>query len=251
MDITIIKQAIKSNAPAIMTGVGAVGVVVTALSTARATLDAKERVDMAQAVAETRGEILTTKDKFAVSWKYFVPPVISGATSIACIVLAHSSHIRRQAALVTLYQVAEKGFEEYRVRVVEELGKNKEQKIRDSIAEDHAKKNPVSQTQVILTGNGQSLFFESLSGRYFESDVETVRKAQNDIDFQCLHHMCASLNDFYQKIGIAPTDIGEEVGWNTDNRINVDFTTMISDDNRPCMIINYRPAPSPEFSSWR
>ena len=246
-----LKKFFELKSPVILTGIGVAGVIVTAVASGKATLEARERIDVADVMAEARGETLTKADKFKRVWTAYIPTVVSAAASITCILGAHSINVRRQAAMVVLYQVAERGFDEYREQVLQQIGENEERKIRDRVAEKQAKDTPLKSAEIYVTGTGSSLFFDSLSGRYFESDMERIRRAENDMNYLILHEMYGTLNQFYGKIGLSGTEMGEDVGWDTERRLDILYTTMISDDNRPCMVINYRTKPVEDFGKWR
>ena len=79
--------------------------------------------------------------------------------------------------------------------MVETIGKKKEQAIRDDIAKDRVTANPVR--EVVVTDRGSTLCYDSLSGRYFKSDIETLRKTVNDLNRRMRDEMFISLNDFY------------------------------------------------------
>lgn len=252
MNIGRIKNFFRLNAPSIMTGIGVAGVIVTAIASGKATLDARDRIELANTMAQVRGETLTKMDILKRVWTAYIPTVLSAATSITCILAAHNVNIRRQAALVTIYQIAERGFEQYKEHVVDAIGHTAERKIRENVDQSRLNDDPVSKTEVYITSSNPShLFYDSISGRYFTSDTETVRRAENDTNYQIINNMSASLNDFYGRVGLPGTHMGDEVGWNTDRPLEVMFTTMISDDNRPCMVVNYRRSPGHFFGNWR
>ena len=246
-----VKHLLIKKSPTIFTGFGVAGVILTAVASGQATLEAKERLELAELMAESRGEELTKLDKFQRVWTAYIPTAVSATASITCILAAHNVHIRRQAAVATLYQLSERTFDMYKSKVVDQIGETAELKIRDAVATEQAQETPVSKTEVFVTGGGKSLFFDGLSGRYFECDMETVRRAENDMNFLILHEMYGTLNQFYGKIGLPGTDMGADVGWDNDRPLEIIFTTMISDDNRPCMVINYRTKPVEDYGKWR
>ena len=104
----------------------------------------------------------------------------------------------------------------------------------------------MSQREVIVL-NGDVLCYDAYAGRYFRSDVEKIRKAQNDINEQILHSNYASLSDLYQLIGLESTAVSEEVGWNTDKMLEIKFTTALTDDNKPCLVINFEVSPARQY----
>ena len=144
--------------------------------------------------------------------------------------------------------MSERAYSEYRDKVVETFGKKKEQKVRDEVAQDRVNRNPLSSSQVIVTGNGKTLFLDSWSGRYFESDVETIKKAQNDTNYQVMHHNYASLGDFWDRIGLAKTKESDEVGWSSNQLLEVDITSVaLSEDGRPCIVLDFVVTPVRDY----
>ena len=55
--------------------------------------------------------------------------------------------------------------------------------------------------------------------------------------------MYASHNDFYRLIGLPGTTYGEEVGWRTDNMMDLEYSSHLAEDGRPCLCIEYHVAP--------
>lgn len=239
------------NSPAIFTAVGVAGLVSTAVLTAKATVEAVRKIDEAEAKFGTHGEKWgRIEERFKLVWKSYIPAAVTGGLSIACIIASHGVHTRRNSALLSLYTLTETALREYQDKVVEVIGENKERKIRDTIAQENLDKNPPVGNQVIIANGGDILCYDNLSGRYFTSDIETLRRAQNDINSHIIDHMYASLNQFYGLIGLKSTVMGEEMGWNTDRMLDVDFDTMLSDDQRPCIVLNYRLTPTPNYDRF-
>lgn len=238
----LVTQAIKllsDNAPTILTAMGVTGTVMTAYLTGRASVKAVEIIREESEVQE-----LDPKEKVLLTWKEFIPPLAVGALTVSCIIGVNRIGMRRTAAIAAAYSLSEKAFDEYRNKVAERFSESKEQRLRDDIAQDQVRARPVQSSEVIFTGSGDVLCYDSITGRYFTSDVETIRKAQNDINYQILNNMYASLHDFYKKIGLPGTPYSHEVGWNLDNLLDVKFSAVIADDGRPCISINYGFSPS-------
>lgn len=240
------EKIISDNSPLILTGIAVTGTITTALLAGRASFKA------AQILADDLhyrepGDEATPRDKLEMTWKLYIPAVGAGVTTVICIIASNRIGTRRAAAMAAAYSISEKAFAEYKDKVVERLGDAKEQKIRDEIAQDQVNRNPVSTREVIITGNGDVLCYDSITGRYFQSNVESLRKAQNDVNHQILMNMYASLNDFYQEIGLPVTPYSNEVGWNADNLLELKFSTVLSEDGRPCISVNYAISPIRDY----
>lgn len=231
-----ILRAVSNNSPRILTAMAVTGVISTTVLAVRATPEATHKLDSAPDDA-------TRVDKFKKVWKFYVPAAAVGSVTIACIIGGHTISTKRSAALMSLYTITERGFREYQDKVVETIGEQRSKKVKDDVAKDRVDANPVTANTVVILGKGDVLCYDSLSGVYFQSDMETIRKAQNDINQKLLNEGYASQNEFYALIGMKPNIFGEENGWNQDHMLEVDFTTVMSDDNRPCISLDYRMYP--------
>ena len=69
----------------------------------------------------------------------------------------------------------------------------------------------------IITDKGNTLCFDSLSGRYFKSDIDKIKRAVNNLNRELTYDMYVSLNDFYDELDLDHTKIGDELGWNLDD----------------------------------
>ena len=139
---------------------------------------------------------------------------------------------------------------EYKEKVTETIGEKKEREIRDKVAKDKVDENQASKATVVVTGKGDSLCFDVISGRYFKSDIEKIRKIENDLNRQMLTEMYISLNEFYDELGLDHISIGDELGWNVDNGlIELNFSSQISDDGQPCIVVDYKIGPTYNYST--
>jgi hypothetical protein len=243
--IDIVKRVEKltiDNSPSICTAIGAVGTVTTAYLTAKATVKAVRIVDAEQKLYQSDYK-MDIFDKAKLVWTLYIPPVGMCVVTVASIIGANRIGSRRAAAVAAAYSISEKAFSEYKEKVIEKVGEKKERAVRDDIAQDQVNRNPVGEREVIITGKGEVLCYDSLTGRYFNSNIESLRKAANDINKQILADNYASLSEFYDRIGLSNTTFSEEVGWNLDNMLELVFSTVLSEDDKPCISINYEVAP--------
>ena len=241
MNLSQVQQGVKNlgevisrNSPAILTGLGCAGVLTTAILTGRATLRASEILKM-----ETPDEQLPATEIVKLTWKVFIPPVLVGASSIACIIGANTINTHRNAALAALYSLSETAFREYKEKVVEEIGRNKELKVRDSIAQDRVTTNPVGDRTIIFTGNGEVLCYDALCDRYFKSSAEKIRQEVLKLNEDLRNDMWLDLNDLYYAIGLPSTKLGNQVGFDIDKGyIQVDYTGTLTPEGQPCLSID-------------
>jgi len=231
-------QVLVKNSPAILTGLGCAGVLTTAFFTGHATLKAYELIKEEE---YDRKEELPTSDIVKLTWKVFIPPVLMGGASIACILGANSINTKRNAALAALYSLSETAFREYKEKVVEQIGSQKELRVRDAVAKDRVDKNPVGDRTVIITGNGDVLCYDTLSDRYFRSSHEKIRQQVLDLGYRLRSEMWLDLNEFYDAVGLGSTKLGYQMGFDLDRtrngNIEVEYSSCLTPSGEPCLSI--------------
>ena len=236
-----VRTSLVAHTPEILTGIGIAGMITTTVLAVRATPKALECIE--QKKKEMGVEKLTPQDTIKATWKCYIPPVVTGVGSVACLIGASSVSTRRNAALATAYKLSETALTEYRDKVVETIGEKKEELIKDEIDKDRIRDNPVSRNEIFVTEKGHTLCYDHWSKRYFYSDINTIKKAQNDLNERMLTDICGSvsLNDFYYELGLSSLEpIGDDMGWNTDHGlIKVHIGSCISDDGRPCIVVDH------------
>lgn len=236
-------RVVHDNGPEILTAMGVVGVGTTAYLAAKGAPQAKDAIESEKAVRHVAKMPQPTPfETFQIVWPFYVPAVISGVGTVSCIVLASKGNAKRTAAAVTAYSVTERAFSDYREKVTHELGRNKDQKVLDAVSQDYVRQHPPPpKGQIVVLGKkGDTLFLENYTGRYFRSDMETIRKAKNDVNEWIITDGKASLNDFYDAIGLAFTENSSRLGWNRNELMDLNFSAVINDDgDEPCMAFSY------------
>lgn len=234
------KQLLRSNSPVILTAIGVSGTLSTAYLAGKASYAAAERI---RAYEKWHGRTDDTKERVKVLvpevWQLYIPTAISAGITVSSIILASRVSSKRTAAITAAYSISEKAFAEYKDKIAEKFGEQKEQTVRDEIAQDKVTENPPVDKSVIITGTGNVLCCELETGRYFNSDMETLRKAQNDVNAKLLREMYATLSDFYYLVGLPYTSHSSDIGWESDRQMELIFSTVMSEDDRPCIAFDY------------
>ena len=244
-----LKRSTSKYSPQILTGLGIAGVVTTTVLAIKATPKA---VKLVEEEAYERKEELTPMEVVKVTWKCYIPTAVSMATSITCLICANSVNTKRNAALAAAYKFSETAFIEYKDKVVETIGEKKEKTVREKIAEDKVKNNPPTQNTIIMTDNGTELFLEPVSGRYFKSDMEKIRRIENECNKKMLHDINGymSLNDFYDELGLEHSSIGYELGWNSYNLLEIDYIPQLLEDDKLCVVLEYTTGPKYDYMDF-
>lgn len=260
-------MTLKKHSPEILTAVGIVGMGATTILAVKATPKAIELLDEAKhqlnvdilAKSEVTGEEyervekLKPKDVVKTVWKLYIPAAVTGAMSIACIVGASSVNARRNAALMAAYTISETSLKEYKDKVTDIIGEKKEKEVREEIAKDKLKQNPVDDREVIITKRGNTLCYDILTGRYFRSDINTIDAAVNELNRRMIASPSGdiSLNEFFHEIGLSNTELGNMLGWHIDwGTIKVDYTWQTADNNEPCLVVEYITKPKYDYYHW-
>lgn len=187
-----------------------------------------------------------------------LPPLIMGALSTGCIIGSNKISAKRLAIMSTAYTLADTKLKTYQEKVIETLGNQKAQKVREAIAEDTVKNNPVGEsTQIIMTGDGDVLALDSHSGRYFRSNAEKIGQAINALSAEAISDMYISLNDFYDKVGLPKIPMGDDFGWNIDDLMQVGggaklpiyYTASLTPENKPCLVVEYDVSPRMDYKN--
>lgn len=251
--VKTIESAMVKHSPEILTGIGIAGMLTTTVLAVKATPKALDLIAIAEDEKYSNGikEPLTAGEKIKAAWKCYIPAATTCALSVACLVGASSVNVRRKAALAAAYKLSETALTEYKEKVVETIGEKKEHAIQDKIAKEKVEKNPVSTSEVIVTGNGKVLCYDSISGRYFESDMNKIDAAVNKANRTMLTENYVSLNEFYDALDLPETKMGDDLGWNLDSGdVQVYYSSQITDDGRPCIVLNYETAPKYDYSRF-
>lgn len=245
-----VSSAASEHAPGILTGLGITGMVVSIVLAVRATPKAEEKIE--EAKAETPIEIVKA------TWKCYVPTAVMATTSAVCIFSGNHINGRRNAALAAAYTLSDQAFREYKSKVVETLGEKKEKQVRDDIAQDKVNTEQVRNAPVIMTGKGTTLCYESITGRKFYSDIETIRQKVNDVNEWIVRGDFVSVNDWLETLGLpfySPEYTGttsgartnDQIGWQLNptlsgGQLEIDFSSILI-DGTPAVYIGYKTLP--------
>lgn len=249
-----LKSGVSKHSPEILTGIGIAGMITTTILAVKATPKAMELIDDAE---DQKEETLTPLETVKCAWKPYVPAAITGVMSVTCLIGANSVNAKRNAALATAYSLSSRALSEYKDAVVETLDDKKaaiiKDKVKDSMSEKKVKSEPAN--NIIVTGAGETLCLDMISGQYFKSDIESIKSARNEINAQMISFDYVSLNEFYDLLGIRRTSIGDELGWNIgrDGTIQIDFSTQLADVDgvtKPCIVISYSVEPRYDYSKY-
>ncbi len=240
------KDSVEKHAPEILLGFGIAGMLTTTILAVKATPKAIKLID--EKKEEEGVDKLTAIETVKVAWKCYIPAAVLAAASTGCLIGSTSINLKRNAVLATAYKIAETAHKEYREKVIETIGEKKDEAIKDKVAKDKLDKDPVKNNQVIFTDKGNTLCYDVLSGRYFRINIEKIKKAENELNRRMLIENYISVNDFYDEIGLKHTKLGDELGWRIDRGyIDFSFSSQLTEDDEPCLVIDYGVEPKYDY----
>lgn len=244
------ERVLTKYSPGILTGIGIAGMIGATFMAVKATPKALYLIETKKEESEV--EELTPVETIKTCWKCYIPATLATVLSIICLIGASTVSAKRNAALATAYSISEAALREYQEKVVEVVGEKKEKAVRDAVAKDQIERDPVTKSEVvIIDSNSNTLCYEPLSGRYFKSTIDKIKKVEIKLDRQMIQEMYVSLNDFYWEIGLDGTDLGDKMGWNlSKGYMDLSFSSQLADDGTPCAVIVYGIPPVYDYQRY-
>lgn len=248
-----IGSSLSKHSPEILTGLGITSMITATVLAVNATPKALRLIE--EKKEEEQVEELTAVETVKTAWKPYVPAVISGVTGVACLIGANSVHARRSAAWVTAYKLSEAAFSEYKDKVVETIGEKKEKSVREKIAQDKVNdKQKIDATPIYVVDTNATEFYDPIGGARFVTTIDKVKAAINEINAILLDNDFVSMNDFYYELGLPPTKMGYDLGWNThqgrrESLIKIHFTSQF-ENGKAYAVIEYDVAPKYDYDKF-
>ena len=251
---------LKKHSPEILVVTGVVGTVVSAVMACKATTKLEEVMKKTKDDLEAVKEMATyveenpeseMAEKYTVEdakkdtlivcakggvelLKLYGPALAVGTLSITAILAGHNITRKRNVALAAAYATIDKGFKEYRSRVIERFGKELDHELRYNIKAKEVEETIVnedgSETKVKKTinvvddpnlyGSYSKFFDEGCAG--WEDDAEHNRyfliQQMNFANEKLKAKGYLFLNEVYDMLGIPKTKAGQTVGWIYDEK---------------------------------
>lgn len=232
-----LKLQLKRGSPTILTVFGAAGLIFTTISAVKATKEATERIKYdsrfnhdGDPYAYTRAEAIKS------AWRCYVPTVMLGASTLACIFGANALNKRQQAALTSAYMLLNNTYKEF-------VKNDTDGAVKKEVVEDK-----YDSIDIPLTTE-KALFYEFNYGDFFERDVAEVFSAEHHFNKRFISKGYVCLNDFYELIGLPKTQVGETLCWTDRDGIPwVDFEHELIEleDGMECYVITLPEPPIPD-----
>ena len=229
---------------AITGGITAVYFAVTATPKVMILLEEKKK--------ELGVEKLDAKTIVKTAGPVYIPTALSMVVSAGCVIGAIHVDERRNAALAAACTLSESALKTYQDKVLETIGPEKEQEIRETIALEKMAKHPEPATVPTAKNVGEDIAYdqrvkcwESLSNTYFWTTRAMIERAVNGVNKQLLSDFRVSENDLFDYLGIDHCGNGDLLGWDTDQTLSIDifYASKLDEDGMPCLVVDYRTPP--------
>ena len=230
----------KRNSPHIFFGLGIAGTVTSTVLACRATLKLSEALDEAQndinsvkqlkksyeqnkgssyPIEKYNNDLIYVHLKAGLNiGKLYGPSIIIGAASIAALTGSHVQLARRNSALMAAYAAVSKAYKDYRDRVREELGEEKELDIYHAARKEVIAELDNKEVKVVNPNQWSpyAKFFDEACPRW-QKDPELnrmfIQSNQNYANNLLIARGYLFLNEVYDMLGIDRTKAGQVVGW--------------------------------------
>lgn len=241
---------LKKHSPEILVAAGIVGTITSTVMACKATTKAGDIVDDHHEKMEQINQVaLMAKEDETVDYteqdlkkdttivytqtavqfiKLYAPSVILGAVSIGSILYSHKILTKRNAALAAAYATIDKGFKEYRGRVIERFGKELDHELKynikakefEEVVVDEKGKEKVEKKTVNIADPNQfsdyARFFDESCIAFTKSPEDNLwflKQRQGEANRRLQHDGYLFLNDVYEMLGLPKTKAGQVVGW--------------------------------------
>lgn len=246
---------VSDNSATILTYLGTIGVISTAVMSAKAVPKAQLLLEeKAEFKMNEYGEPLTKFEKMLAVVPAYVPALLMGTATIACIIGSNHINKQEQAALYSAYAYLNCSFNEYREKVKTLFGEDKEKEVRDAIALD--KMTEIDGCYEYPEDNMS--IYDEWGRRYFTISKNDFQKAIYDINRMYSFNGEMTLNNLYEFLNLEPIPGGDYMGWSALKDfecrgvawIDIKLTPLDMIDNHEVFVMEFNVNPSNDFYYW-
>lgn len=254
-----LERFLKKNASNILTFTSSLGFIGTIILAVKATPKALELIEEAENVEtkvisiggteyeSTLKRELTLKTKIKVAWKPYIPSFFMGVSTLLCIFGSNYLNKQYQKNLISAYSVLNNSYLQFKENTRKLYGDNADKNISKELLKDVKIDNTIN--------DNESLFFDCISMRYFNSTIENIKNAEKLFNEHLSKNGYATLNELYELIGIPVVKYGYDIGWSTYlndqiysyEGIKIDLDLAELDDELNCWVMNIECEPTANF----
>ena len=248
-----IKKFCVDNSASILTGIGVVGVISTAITTAKLTPKALDILEEREKFKQDNyGESLTKFEKVLAVTPTYIPAILLGLATCSCIIGSNHINQIRQASLMSAYTYLDSCYKEYQRKVKEVFGEDGEKKVREEL---HKEIELYDKYGSLFE---KKLFYDEISKRYFEMSMYEIKDAEYKMNRMFNFLGALKLNEVYEFFNLGPTEYGETVGWAAlrdwevigYSWIEVTFDEITTRDSIQAFAIGFNMQPTKDYLQW-
>lgn len=241
---------LKRSSPTILTCLSIVGVIGTTALGIAATpkaLDILELHKWNNGDGPIDGYDLSKTEIAKLTWQCYIPTALAGLTTIACIAGINVLSKRNQASLASAYSMLSESYRQYRKAVNALYGEDADSRIKAEMVKDtYVSADGYSVYDSELDPESEKILcYDLFSKRYFSTQIASVLNAQYHINRNLSLRGYASINEFYDFLGLDKIEHGDDMGWSYEQCVDegiiwLDFenTRAKMDDGMECCIIS-------------
>ena len=248
-----LKDLCVNNSASILTGLGVVGVIGTAVTTAKLTPKALDILEEREKFKQDNyGESLTKFERVLAVTPTYMPAILIGLATCSCIIGSNRINQIRQASLMSAYTYLDSCYKEYQRKVKEVFGEDGEKKVREEL---HKEIELYDKYGSLFE---KKLFYDEISKRYFEMSMYEIKDVEYKMNRMFNFLGCLKLNEVYEFFNLKPTDFGDKVGWSAFKDwecvgfswITMSFEEVITNDGLEALKISFDMEPSADYYRW-
>ena len=159
------------------------------------------------------------------TWKWWLPVGVAAGSAIAFPIAAHctaSSALKSakagEIAAIAAYNVAQTGYDTYKSKVIDKFGENAHNEIKKEVVEEKIQKeyeeSKKNNNDIVIheTGDGDELFLDLMTGRYFRSSQRALLDAASETERLLIQNGEIELNDFFDFANLDHILLGDSLG---------------------------------------
>lgn len=210
-----IKQSVIKHSPFVLSCLSSFGLVATVASSISVTPKAMETIKHDSRKKHDGDPYAYSKVEAIQScWRYYIPSLLIGSATIACIFGANTLNRRNQASMTSAYALMDQSYKKYRTAANSVFGDDADKKIKAEIAKEKYISSGYGYLyQPHLDTSDEILFYDDYSMRFFKSTMAAVLNAQYHFNRNLSLRGCVTVNEFYGFLGIDNVENGDDFGW--------------------------------------
>lgn len=244
-------QFADKNSHHIFTGLAIAGVVTTTILAIKATPKAEVILENAKKEKEKGeyGEKEIRKETVKQLSINYLPTFIALAGTVTSMLFLDRTSSNKLKAAGMAAALATTKAKDLEKSMEELLSSKKVAEIKDGVAKRQLERKEDNKDNVTIVTNGDGvMFLDEISGREFVSTPEKVRAAVNVINDRLNNEIWVDVNSLYWELGLKPIAIGQELVFHRDDGlINLYFSSTLTEDDKPEVVINYGILPRTKY----